>query len=203
MRKKNGRELLSLAVTAIIAVSALSMITVSADPPDDGDEGYNPAYTKHESFSPTDELLYNPHIGFITQDGFNGGKRSYECLIEETEFEDWNGNLSNASTSYPTSTVSYCRLYWGDYEPQKGVYNFGQVDRLLRLAEQRHQTLMFRFMPYGKNPAWFGDEYPDAVNPANFAARSLRSPAISSYCRSDLSNSLPDSLPSTRRTVNG
>jgi hypothetical protein len=127
-------------------------------------------YTESKIFEPTDELLINPHIGFTTQDGFNGGRRYYNCCIPESEFSDWDGDLSNAKTGYPDSSVAYCRLYWSDFEPFEGEYNFELFDRLLRLAEQRKQTLMFRFMPYRTVPAWFAEKYPEAVDPANFTA---------------------------------
>ncbi len=130
--------------------------------------------TAHNRFTPTDELLINPHMGFTTQQRFNGdfsnrqnprwwgmwGGSDWDHLF----IDSWDGNLSNSygDAYYPDTSVAYIRIYWADFEPRKGEYRWDIFDRMLELAKERRQTLMFRIMPFGSDepdvPAWYREE---------------------------------------------
>jgi len=99
----------------------------------------------HKEFEPTDELLINPHIGFMTFASFNGsGYFNWDGSFPESVYDGFGGYTSNPD--YVDTSIAYIRMYWRILEPQKEAYNWEMVDRLLRLAEQRGQTLMFRIM---------------------------------------------------------
>lgn len=103
-------------------------------------------------FNRTDEMLYNPHIGFQTFQRFNGDplySASAEGWTEglPIEFHPFSGSLSNGM--HPHTTVAYYRVYWRYFEPEEGQYNWELFDRALATAAERGQTLMLRMPPYG------------------------------------------------------
>jgi len=102
-------------------------------------------YTAFGDFEPSSELLVNPHIGFMTFASYNGaGYFNWNGYFPETVYTGFDGNLENPN--YVDTSIAYIRVYWRFIEPYQGEYDWALVDRLLRLAEQRGQTLMFRIM---------------------------------------------------------
>ncbi len=109
---------------------------------------------------PTDEVLYNPHMGFQTFQHFNGdplfdGMKWSEVGPEE--FEGAPESLDNPD--HPYTTVSYCRWYWDTIEPAEGEFRWDIIDGALRTARERGQTLAIRVMCHdalGNNevPEW-------------------------------------------------
>ena len=152
MKKLIRRGFLVILMVAVVVISV-----VHAEPSE-------PAYNAARSFSPSNEILINPHIGFQTFQGFNGFPYGiFDCNFTESMITNWNGNLTNPN-DYPDSSVAYVRVYWCYIEPKEGEYNRELMDRLLRLAKQRGQTLMFRLMPYDARPdvpAWYRAMVPD------------------------------------------
>jgi len=126
-----------------------------------------PDYAVTKTFTPNDELLLNPHIGFQTFMRFNGNNAvdySYSGRFYESSITGFDGILENVD--YPDTRVAYVRLYWDVLEPEDGEYNWEMLDRLMRLGKQRNQTVMIRFMctnsdeVNGKNfniPYWYKD----------------------------------------------
>ena len=110
------------------------------------------------TFEPTDELLINPHIGFTTFQTFNGQGGVYSRVFNdywpETIFSDFDPEAEDAFSNpgHPDTSVAYVRLHWRSLEPEMGQYNWDLMDRMLRLAEQRHQTFMLRIMFYTLGP---------------------------------------------------
>jgi len=117
-------------------------------------------------FMPTDELILNPHIGFTTFQRFNGDEMN---PLEDRrwteghpiEYQPYRGTLSNGN--HPDTTVAYYRVYWRYFEPEDGQYNYELIDRALRTATERGQTLMLRLPPYGSDkksdvPDWLRDK---------------------------------------------
>jgi hypothetical protein len=79
---------------------------------------------------------------------------------------------------YPRQTVAYFRWSWADLEPEEGRYAFDFVDRIIREAKAKGETLAFRFMTEYKagSPKWLlqkgvesvkvgGGSFPDYNNP--------------------------------------
>ena len=107
------------------------------------------------------ELLLNPGIGFTTFQRFNGD--TLNSGIGWTEgypivYQDFDGNLHNEN--HPQTTIAYFRVNWRFIETAPGVYNWELIDRALKTAAERGQTLMLRISPYegGKDkdvPEWY------------------------------------------------
>jgi hypothetical protein len=110
-----------------------------------------------------DDVLTNPGIGFQTFQRFNGDKLNEgygwtEGL--EIEYQDFDGNLE--LDNFPLSTNAYFRVYWRYLEPEMGKYNWEMIDKALKTANERGQTLALRIAPYGSGtderrdvPAWY------------------------------------------------
>jgi hypothetical protein len=132
------------------------------------------AFTASVQFTPTNEILVNPHIGFVTQQRFNGdySNRSNQRWWGIWGGGDWNNlwdnnwdySLSNSygDAYYPDTSVAYMRIYWADFEPEQGRYRWDYIDRMLELCKERKQTLMIRLMCYGSDypdiPDWYREK---------------------------------------------
>jgi hypothetical protein len=106
------------------------------------------------------DVLNNPGIGFTTFQRFNGddlnpGEGWTEGL--PIVYQNFDGNLSNGD--HPQTTIAYFRVDWSFIEPEKGQYNWPMIDKALRTAAERGQTLMLRIVPYegGEKdvPKWY------------------------------------------------
>ncbi len=109
--------------------------------------------------TPTDEVLYNPHMGFQTFQRFNGDalyRRNWSEVGPES-FGPAPDSLENKD--YPFTTVAYCRWYWNTIEPEDGVYRWDIIDGALKTARERGQTLAIRVMCHSSDarnevPKW-------------------------------------------------
>jgi len=105
-----------------------------------------------------DDVLTNPGIGFTTFNRFNGDDR----LLDEATgglgwtqdnpiiFPEFDGNLE--MDDHPMTSIAYFRFHWKYIEPEMGDYNWVLIDKVLRIAHERNQTLMLRIAPYGNIP---------------------------------------------------
>ena len=125
-----------------------------------------------------DDVLYNPGMGFMTFQRFNGDSLNEGSGWTEgfpIDYQESTGDLSNQN--YPSTTIAYWRVYWKFLEPEKGKYRWDMLDRALETARSRGQTLLLRIAPYGTGderdvPQWYralvGDEkewtYSNPVN---------------------------------------
>ena len=108
-----------------------------------------------------DEVLVNPGIGFMTFQRFNGDKLNTGKKWTEgfpIDYEPFDGDLENES--HPMTSLAYFRVYWRFVEPEKGRYRWDLLDRALKTAAQRGQTLLLRIAPYGTTaendvPDWY------------------------------------------------
>ncbi|MEZ4810704.1 MAG: DUF4832 domain-containing protein [Allomuricauda sp.] len=97
----------------------------------------------------SDALLLNPGIGFTTFQRFNGD--DLNPGMDWTEglpivYQDFDGDLTNKN--HPQTTIAYFRVNWRYLEVEPGVYNWGMIDKALKTAAERGQTLMLRISPY-------------------------------------------------------
>lgn len=106
------------------------------------------------------DVLNNPGIGFITFQRFNGDTLNYGERWTEglpIVYQDFDGDLTNVD--YPQTTIAYFRVNWKFVEPEKEKYNWAMIDKALRTAAERGQTLMLRISPYEANdkdvPGWY------------------------------------------------
>ncbi|MHC4438891.1 MAG: DUF4832 domain-containing protein, partial [Planctomycetota bacterium] len=108
-----------------------------------------------------DDVLTNPGIGFMTFQRFNGDTLNDAKGWTEGNpivYQDFDGDLTNED--YPDTTMAYFRLYWKYIEPEMGKYRWDLIDKALKTARRRGQSLMLRIAPYGtgeKNdvPGWY------------------------------------------------
>ena len=107
------------------------------------------------------EVLLNPGIGFMTFQRFNGDDLNPGTGWTEglpIVYQDFDGNLINEN--YPQTTIAYFRINWRFIEIEPGVYNWELIDKALKTAAERGQTLMLRISPYegGEEkdvPVWY------------------------------------------------
>ncbi len=96
------------------------------------------------------DVLNNPGIGFTTFQRFNGDELNEGNGWTEgfpIVYQDFDGDLTNKN--YPQTSIAYFRVYWRYLEPEPGQYNWPMIDKALRTAAERGQTLMLRIPPYG------------------------------------------------------
>ncbi|MHC4178469.1 MAG: DUF4832 domain-containing protein, partial [Planctomycetota bacterium] len=108
-----------------------------------------------------DEVLVNPGIGFMTFQRFNGDKLNKGKKWTEgfpIVYQPFDGKLENEN--HPMTSLAYFRVYWRFIEPQRDRYQWDRLDKALKTAAQRGQTLLLRIPPYGTNqetdvPGWY------------------------------------------------
>ena len=70
----------------------------------------------------------------------------------------FDGNLENKD--HPMTSIAYFRVYWKFMEPEMHQYNWAMIEKALKTAHDRGQTLIIRIAPYGTDkerdiPAWY------------------------------------------------
>lgn len=113
----------------------------------------------------SDEVLINPGIGFQTFQRFNGDELNEGLGWTEgfpIQYQEFSGKLENKD--HPMTTIAYFRVYWRYLEPEMGRFNWEMIDRALKTAHERGQTLSLRIAPYGSGkepddptdvPSWY------------------------------------------------
>ncbi|MCK4344559.1 MAG: DUF4832 domain-containing protein [Bacteroidales bacterium] len=107
------------------------------------------------------DVLTNPGIGFMTFQRFNGDELNEGSGWTEgfpIEYQEFDGNLENKD--HPMTSMAYFRVYWKFIEPEMGKYNWAMMDKALKTAHERQQTILLRIAPYGTGPdrdvpAWY------------------------------------------------
>jgi len=98
----------------------------------------------------TDDVLYNPGIGFNTFQRFNGDELNAGLGWTEGFPIDYQApSGKKTAENFPYSTTSYFRVYWRYLEPERGKYNWEMIDRALAVSRERGQTMLLRVAPYG------------------------------------------------------
>jgi hypothetical protein len=112
-----------------------------------------------------DDVLINPGIGFQTFQRFNGDELNEGVGWTEgfeIKYQEFDGNLE--MEEHPMTTNAYFRVYWRYLEPEMGKFNWEMIDRALKTAHERGQTLALRIAPYGSGkepndrtdvPSWY------------------------------------------------
>lgn len=96
------------------------------------------------------DVLINPGIGFMTFQRFNGDKLNEGKKWTEgypIEYQEFKGSLENED--HPMTSIAYFRIYWRFLEPELGKYHWELIDKALKTAHERNQTLMLRIAPHG------------------------------------------------------
>ncbi len=95
------------------------------------------------------DVLTNPGIGFTTFQRFNGDELNEGIRWTEglpIVYQKFDGDLTNKN--YPQTSIAYFRVNWRFLEPEIEKYNWALIDKALRTAAERGQTLMLRISPY-------------------------------------------------------
>ena len=108
-----------------------------------------------------DDVLVNPGIGFMTFQRFNGDKLNEGTGWTEgfpIEYQPFDGDLENEN--HPDTSLAYFRVYWKFVEPAKDEYQWDLIDKALKTAAERGQTMLLRIAPYGTGkekdvPDWY------------------------------------------------
>src|SRR5512140_3811320 len=99
------------------------------------------------------DVITNPGIGFTTLQRFNGDALNTGTKWTEgypIDYKLYTGKLE--VPNQPMTSIAYFRVYWKFLEPEQGKYNWDMLDKALKTAHERKQTLMLRVAPYGTNP---------------------------------------------------
>ncbi len=145
-----------MSISRLIAVVSIATILTMAS--------FVPAFAQETVIvrpKEIDDILLNPGIGFMTFQRFNGDDLNAAKGWTEGKpivYQEFDGNLENKD--HPMTTIAYFRIYWKFIEPQKQKYRWDLIDKALKTARQRGQTLMLRIAPYGTGtqndvPDWY------------------------------------------------
>ncbi len=145
-----------MSISRLIAVVSIAIILTAAS--------FVPAFAQETVIvrpKEIDDILLNPGIGFMTFQRFNGDELNVAKGWTEGKpivYQEFDGNLENKD--YPMTTIAYFRIYWKFIEPQMHKYRWDLIDKALKTARRRGQTLMLRIAPYGTGtqndvPDWY------------------------------------------------
>ncbi|HLY20121.1 MAG TPA: DUF4832 domain-containing protein [Bryobacteraceae bacterium] len=102
-----------------------------------------------------DDVLANPGMGIQTFQRFNGDALNPALSWSE---EGPTAPLAPGPSSFPASTISYCRWFWETLEPSQGAVRWDIISNALAEAHRHGQTLAIRLMPYDQKhplPEWY------------------------------------------------
>ncbi len=108
----------------------------------------------YKNFSPSNEVLDNPYIGFTSFNQFRGDNLFSDTfgtggwIKERYPLYDFIEREGNKTGFYPNCSVVYIRTLWRICEPEENKYNFSFIDDILSKCRENKQTLMFRIMPH-------------------------------------------------------
>ena len=128
------------------------------------------------------EEAQNPYTGFMSFQHFRGEKLYSDIEVRpennrtETERVECYPPSPDAMENgreegyYPDTTIVYIRILWKEFEPERGVYNYDFVDRILDEAKAHNQTLIFRLMAHSTRacddvPEWLKSMIPCPERP--------------------------------------
>lgn len=128
------------------------------------------------NFKPTDDILYNPFIGFVSFNHFRGDPLFSETGTKDGwkkeryplhDFVEENGNLTGW---HPDTELAYIRFLWKDFEPEEGCYCYELVDDILRKARAHQQHVILRLVPHTTKsfedvPDWLRKKIPCPERP--------------------------------------
>ena len=113
-----------------------------------------------------DDVLVNPGMGIETFQRFNGDALNSPKRWSE---EGPTARLQQADPppDFPGSSISYCRWYWWQVEPEMGHYRWDIIDLAIDEAREHGQQLAIRIMPYDQKdalPEWYRNSGARRVN---------------------------------------
>ena len=124
----------------------------------------------------------NPYCGIMSFQHFRGDELYSDIVVKpennrcETEnvecypVPDDVEQKGRAQGYYPDTTVAYIRFLWKEFEPEQGVYNYDFVEKIVKDARSKQQTLIVRIMPHSTRarddvPEWLKELIPCPERP--------------------------------------
>lgn len=102
----------------------------------------------------------NPYMGFTTFQHFAGEELYSDIVVDPsrkmTETEAVEGypvpsyvpqNGRNEGF-YPDGKIAYIRIFWRDFEPSEGEFDYDFIENILKKADENSQTVMLRLMAH-------------------------------------------------------
>jgi len=128
-------------------------------------------------FSPIDDILQNPYIGFVSFNHFRGERLFSDTgttlgwMKERYPVYDFVEQEGDRQGWHPDTELAYIRFLWKDFEPEDGVFHFGFVLDILEKARQHRQHLVLRMVPHNTRPYedvpdWLKEKIPCPARPA-------------------------------------
>ena len=142
-----------------------------------------------KKFAYKKEIKQNPYIGFMTFNHFKDEALYSDCIagvgnVASCETEPYECYPVPAGVEekgreqgfHPDGMVAYIRVLWKEFEPKQGEYNYAFVEDIIRRAEEKGQTLMFRLMPHSTCerddvPDWLKELMPCPARPVGMRVK--------------------------------
>ena len=111
-------------------------------------------------FNKRSEEKQNPYIGFTSFQHFRDESLYSDIVVRpernmtETEnvegypIPDYVPQEGRNEGYYPDTSVAYIRIFWKDFEPRQGEYNYKLIEDILSMAKRCDQTVMLRLMAH-------------------------------------------------------
>lgn len=147
---------------------------------------------KSNSFLPSNEVLQNPYMGFVSFNHFRDEPLFSDCpttdgwIKEHYPVYDWVEQEGRKQGFYPDTEIAYIRIVWKDFEPKEKEYNFALTDEIFAKAKAKNQSVMLRLMPHTTRenedvPNWLREQIPCPARPTS--ARVKESPTHPMFLR--------------------
>lgn len=112
----------------------------------------------------TDEILYNPHIGFVEATALTDAEKGIRT-VHDQPVAPYRIEGSAHTWNHPDARVAFVGIRWRDIERQEGVRDWSVLDERLDAAQRRGCVSVVRLSPYALGdddvPAWLRAECPD------------------------------------------
>ncbi|MHB1020840.1 MAG: beta-galactosidase [Acidobacteriaceae bacterium] len=105
--------------------------------------------------------LYAPGIAAQAQPQSNGLLMGAAWYPEQWPESRWDADLQLMEQAH-VHVVRVGEFAWSRMEPREGVYDFGWLERAVRMAE-RHHIAVVMGTPTDAPPAWLTSKYPDTL----------------------------------------
>lgn len=140
-----------------------------------------PNQTKSFAYKP--EAGQNPYCGIVSFQHFRDEALYSDAVVKPEnnmcETENFEGypvpeyvpQNGRSEGYYPDTSIAYIRIFWKEFEPEQGVFNYAFIEDILNKAQSKSQTVMLRLMAHSTRaaddvPEWLKGLIPCPERPA-------------------------------------